>query len=366
MLFPGSLLGPRVLHPSGKELRHHSLPCDPGATLSTHSSSGTDQVTAWVKTDPGATLVRQMVDVQKATADFREASERRHETSAQTNRFNKKLPNRSPVQKRLSICNWNPGPRRGKEDAFDKQIAGRWHVITLQEASEHVDHDILTCRFHVTHYGGRAILFNKDAFYPNIDVKSIYLNDTRRDLPDQVIEGEQGWVMQGVLSRASFRRPPLSGQKTFTVLSLHFSNIYAKKTGSLPKKLIFTIRAITIGQQIDVVACDFNGTAWRCSNRDNISTIDEAFAELCIANAAVALHHCGDEDRFQTTGLTSVGSLKPLGSDRYCKVRMYGAFSIPRKSLGPRPTDQSCHHETWLHLDFVDWRNSLIHITIRT
>ena len=28
----------------------------------------------------------------------------------------------------------------------------RWHVITLQEASEYVDHDILTHRFHVTHY----------------------------------------------------------------------------------------------------------------------------------------------------------------------------------------------------------------------
>ena len=104
--------------------------------------------------------------------------------------------------KRLSIYNWNPGPRRGKEDAFEKQIAGRWHVITLQEASEYVDHDILTGRFHVTHYGGCAILFNKDTFYPNIDVKSIYLHDTRRDLPDQVMEGEQGWVMSGILSRA--------------------------------------------------------------------------------------------------------------------------------------------------------------------
>ena len=28
-----------------------------------------------------------------------------------------------------------------------------------------------------------------------------------------------------------------------------------------------------------------------------------------------------------------------------------------RKTLGLRPTDQSCHHETWLHLDFVDWSN---------
>ena len=50
------------------------------------------------------------------------------------------------------------------------------------------------------------------------------------------------------------------------------------------------------------------------------------------------------------------GFLKPPDSDRYWKVRLHGAFSIPRKTLGLRPIDQSCHHETWLHLDFVDWR----------
>ena len=42
------------------------------------------------------------------------------------------------------------------------------------------------------------------------------------------------------------------------------------------------------------------------------------------------------------------GFLKPPGSDRCWKVRMHGAFSIPRKTLGLRPNDQSCHHETWL------------------
>ena len=89
------------------------------------------------------------------------------------------------------------------------------------------------------------------------------------------MEGEQGWVMQGVLSRASFRRSPVSGQTFSTVLSLHICNIYAKKKG-IAKKLILTIRALMIGQQIDVVAGDFNGTPWRCSNTDNISTIDEA------------------------------------------------------------------------------------------
>ena len=168
-------------------------------------SSGTDHFTAWVKVSPHEVLVQHVVDIQKATANFREASERKPATSSHTNSVNKHFATRSIVQKRLSIYNWNPGPRRGKDDAFENQNAGRWHVITLQEASEYVDHDILTSRFQVTHYAGCAILFNKDTFHTNIDVKSIYLHDTRRDLPDQVMEGEQGWVvMQGVLSRASF------------------------------------------------------------------------------------------------------------------------------------------------------------------
>ena len=63
--------------------------------------------------------------------------------------------------------------------------------------------------------------------------------------------------------------------KYFTVLSLHNSNIYAIKKG-IAKKLILTLRAIMISQEVDLVAGDFNGTAWRCRSRDNLSTIDEA------------------------------------------------------------------------------------------
>ena len=95
------------------------------------------------------------------------------------------------------------------------------------------------------------------------------------------MEGEQGWVMQGVLSRASFRRPPVSCQVTFTVLSLHISNIYAKQKG-IAKKLILTVRAIMISQEVDLVAGDFNGTPWRSRSRDNLSTIDEAFADCAL------------------------------------------------------------------------------------
>ena len=106
------------------------------------------------------------------------------------------VPNRSLVQKRRSIYNWNPGPLNVEKKMLlrnKSQASG----TSLQEAIEYVDHDILTNRFHVTHYGGCAILFNKDTFHPNIEVKSLCLHDTRRDLPVQVMEGDRWWVLQG-------------------------------------------------------------------------------------------------------------------------------------------------------------------------
>ena len=128
------------------------------------------------------------------------------------------------------------------------------------------------------------MLFNKDTSFPDVKVKSIYLHDTRFELPDKVMEGDSGWVLQGVLSRASFRRQPLSGPKTFTVLSLHISNIYAKKCG-IGKKLILTICAVMLDEKVDLVAGDFSGAASRCDNRNNISTIEKSLCRLCFAGA---------------------------------------------------------------------------------
>ena len=47
-------------------------------------------------------------------------------------------------------------------------------------------------------------------------------------------------------------------------------------------------------------------------------------------------------------------SPKPPDSFGRWKVRQHGAFSIHRDTLGPRPKDQSCHHEVWLYLAFVN------------
>ena len=65
------------------------------------------------------------------------------------------------------------------------------------------------------------------------------------------------------------------------MFSLRIRNIYGKKKG-IAKKLILTLRAILISQEVDVVASDFNGTAWRHRGQDNLSTIDEAFMDIIL------------------------------------------------------------------------------------
>ena len=78
------------------------------------------------------------------------------------------------------------------------------------------------------------MLFNKETFYPDIEVKSLYFHDTRREWPDKVMEGDQGWVLQGVLSRASFRRQPLSGQNIHSTVPTYLQYL-RQKTGYCEK-----------------------------------------------------------------------------------------------------------------------------------
>ena len=221
---------------------------------------------------PEEMLAEHVVDIRRIAADFRDAFERIQTSSTRASGVNKFFTSQSPLQRRLSVYNWNPGPRRGTEDAIEKQIAGKWHLITLQEASDYVDHAILRC----------AVLFNKDTFYPNVDVKSIYLHDTRRILPDHFVEGEHGWVSQGIVSRASFRRAAYPVAKQPSPSYHYTSTMSLPRKKGIAKKIIQTLRAIMISQDVDLVAGDFNGTAWRCRSRDNISTIDEVFFDCAL------------------------------------------------------------------------------------
>ena len=152
---------------------------------------------------------------------------------------------------------------------------------------------------------------------------------------------------------------PFSGQTVFTVLSLHINNVCAKRRG-IAKKIIQAVRALMISQDIDLVAGDFNSAAWRCRSRDNLSSIDEAFADCALPTLPGPTPLWGPGS-IPNNWADVCGFLKPPGSHRLWKVNKHGAFSFPRQALGLRANDQSCHHETWLHLQFVNWSNQWNH-----
>ena len=94
-------------------------------------------------------------------------------------------------QTRLSILRWNPGPRRGREGALEEHIAGKWHVIALQEAVEYLKHASLTNHFYITHFAGCAVMFSNDTFHSDITVKSIYFHDNRNGVHQTVRRDNQ-------------------------------------------------------------------------------------------------------------------------------------------------------------------------------
>ena len=135
----------------------------------------------WGKMSPHEVLAEHVVDIHKVMADFRDAFER-HMASTDTFLLNHLCRGGS------ASTTGTLGLDVGGKTHLSNKFTEKWHIVTLQEASDYVDHDILQERFHVTHFAGCAILFNWDTFYPDISVKSFY---TRRGLQDQIIYGEQ-------------------------------------------------------------------------------------------------------------------------------------------------------------------------------
>ena len=156
-----------------------------------------------------------MTDKGNAAPVFHEAFKRTCLSSPSEYKFDTSKPNRLLAQTRISILTWNPGPRRGTPGAIERHVAGKWHVIAFQE---HLEHENLTNRFHISHFAGCAVLFNKDTFYPDVRVNSVYIHDTKTGQQQVVRKSETGCVLQAVVSRAAFRRVPRNGKSYFTMM----------------------------------------------------------------------------------------------------------------------------------------------------
>ena len=131
-----------------------------------------------------------------------------------------------------------------------------------------------------------------------------------------------------------------AAKKTVTVLSLHISNMYAQKRG-IGKKLILTIRAVMLDRKSGfggpVISMGLRGDATTATI--SVSLKRPLLAAPC--RCLPAPHRCGDPGSIPGKWADVCGFLKLRESDGPWQVRQHG-----------RPTDQSCHREAWLHLDF--------------
>ena len=110
----------------------------------------------------------------------------------------------------------------------------------------------------------------------------------------------------------------------------HQRHICQKKRG-IAKNLLLAVRTVMHQQQVDLVAGDFNGAAWRRQSGGDarsFSSIEEAFVNtsLPLPPGATPL---GPSEWSDVCGFS-----KPLGSEHEWQVRTHGAFTIPYGMLG--------------------------------
>ena len=85
-------------------------------------------------------------------------------------------------------------------------------------------------------------------------------------------------------TQSELGREEASGRHYFTMVSLHIKNTHAKKR-RIAKHLLLAVRTVMHQQQVDLVAGDFNGAAWRRqsgSDSRSISSIEEAFVNTSL------------------------------------------------------------------------------------
>ena len=91
--------------------------------------------------------------------------------------------------------------------------------VAPQESAVFLQHEDVTCKFHMAHFRGCPTLFNKHTF--ELLVKSIYVPADKAHC--------RGWAFEAVLSKARFRGIPGNGKSSFAIMSLHCHSTVAKR-----------------------------------------------------------------------------------------------------------------------------------------
>ena len=252
-----------------------------------------DGFTAWVESDAAETRSRHFANSSPSgTAPvFRKASEKKSMSQLLEYQFDNSKPNRQQEQTRISILSWSPGPRRGRGTPvlLRNKLRVNGTLLLCKNPLNSCSTNTLPTHFYVSHFAGCAILYNKDTISSDLLGSSVYIHD--RKSGQHVVK--EGQVLQAVISRGMVRRTLRDGNPHFTMMSRHINNSYAKKRG-IAKNVPVAVR--TAVQQVDMVAGDFTGAAWRRKRGESqqcVSTIEEAFADTNLLVPWTALHPCG-------------------------------------------------------------------------
>ena len=78
----------------------------------------------WGKTSLQEILAEHVVDIHKVVTDYCDAFERMQSFPSRSSGVDKYFSSQSPVQKRPSICNWNPGPDEERKMLLRTKLRG--------------------------------------------------------------------------------------------------------------------------------------------------------------------------------------------------------------------------------------------------
>ena len=84
----------------------------------------------------------------------------------------------SLAQTRIRIWSWNLGPKRGSPGVIENHIAGRWHIVAVQDSMDFLPHEDIIHPFLVTIFRGCSALFYKHTFEQSIEVKAMHRQGT--------------------------------------------------------------------------------------------------------------------------------------------------------------------------------------------
>ena len=158
-------------------------------------------------------------------------------------------------QWRLSILNWNAGPKRGEVTG---SITGAFHVIMVQEAGTHY-FDIAKDaeqQFHVCQDADQLILCHKKTFEPG-GVKSC------EEIPGTLKHDSFG--LKNFMVKTKFRRPAKDETSACVAASANLSNTTAKRRDVAKRR-----RNAAEENGADIIAGDFNSATFRERGKEGV------------------------------------------------------------------------------------------------